>query len=1277
MRAVLGHHRIPFGEAHLHLQLRARFGQIGADIAHADRLAEGHRITARGQAPDLLAVEQERLLAPGIGILRPVDQQRHAFRADAGFEHRRLAAELLLEIDEAVEPRLERRRVAAKLGAEGAIALFLAQPVLRPRADKLQPVLLARLEQQVPQVAAHLDRVVEFPAELTGIGHAHRAHRAHAELDVAPAEPGEALVRQHRLRHRILHHLVQDRPRIRAGDREDAPLRGDVVDVEVTAAGRDEVLGRFHQEVGVIGGPRARRDEVVFVLGQPHDGVFGAGGAGLGQRIGQVDAADLRQLVAGEGVEEGGGARAAHEVLGEGGGVDQAGGLAQRRGLGPGILPPAATTEAATVMVEACRRVERAIVVRPFPAVHLAELGAKRLLRVIVRRGAQRPAGLALLVGVVQDEDVLIALLVLARGIFGGHPAAVALRVEARHVDLGLALGHQLGQVMAGAARGGDAEAEALGQPHVAQPRRRADQRVAVGGVADRAVEVVLEPHRLGGRQTVDEGHVFVLDPLEVELEQVGAEAVRHVIEEARGGVALVGAEDPAAAFLAHIPQRVGIAQHRVFGVARGAPGDQRRVGLGHDILVLDRNRRDLDAQKPCGALRVVAGRSHHMLGPHLDEFARADQHAALLDHLLERDDPFVAGPEIAVHLQLAVDLDAALARALGHRLGHVGGVDVAVLRMEKRAHEVVAAHQRPALLHLLRAEELVIDPRGLGHRGVEHVFVHARLGLRHAQVADDGKARVQPGFRLERLIEVDRVLVDMGGGVAHVEERQQAGGVPGRARGELVAFDKHRLPAGLRQMIGNRHANGATADDQSFDMGFHGRFLRGPALSSDSLTLARGVPPDACGRKATCATDAAAPSRPDGRNEEGPELRPGPSCVSDHARHHQIRRPVPVGKGLDVDDHLLAHLGAALDRGRAHMRQQHHVRQVAQLGVELGAIFEHVEPGAGNLARPQPADERILVDHLAARGVHHHRRRFQHLQPARVQQVEGRRRVRAVDRDHIHPRHHLIEAFPPGRLERRLDLGAQPAAVVVVDLHAEGAGALRHGLTDPPHAEDAKPLAPDPAAEEGIRSPALPARGLHRLEALGQAPGDREDQRHHHIGGVLGHHARGVRDEDAALTRRAHVDMIDTGAVIGDQLQLLAGAGAGQHVGVDRVAEGRDEDIGAHHRRDQLLAGHRGVALAQLDVEQLLHPGLDDLGQPSRHDNSQSRCGHDWTLLSSKRLCLGAKWPSTGQGTRPRESRYGIKVDVSAILLRGRCVRTDAAGRPGWAGRCGQARAR
>ena len=166
------------------------------------------------------------------------------------------------------------------------------------------------------------------------------------------------------------------------------------------------------------------------MLFQPHDGVFGAGGAVVGERIGQVDAAHVRQFVAGEVVKEGGRAGAAHEVLGEGGGVDDADGVAHGFGFFDGIGPPSATAEAAAVMVERRRGIDRAIVVRAFPAIHLPHLRAHLQLTLIGGGGAERAASLTLFVRVVQDEDVVVAFLVLARGVFGGHPIAVALGVE-------------------------------------------------------------------------------------------------------------------------------------------------------------------------------------------------------------------------------------------------------------------------------------------------------------------------------------------------------------------------------------------------------------------------------------------------------------------------------------------------------------------------------------------------------------------------------------------------------------------------------------------------------------------------------------------------------------------------------------------------------------------------------------------------------------------------------------------------------------------------------
>jgi hypothetical protein len=45
------------------------------------------------------------------------------------------------------------------------------------------------------------------------------------------------------------------------------------------------------------------------------------------------------------------------------------------------------------------------------------------------------------------------------------------------------------------------------------------------------------------------------------------------------------------------------------------APFDQRRVGLGHDVLMLHRDGGILMPSSLRGALRVVAGGGHHMLG--------------------------------------------------------------------------------------------------------------------------------------------------------------------------------------------------------------------------------------------------------------------------------------------------------------------------------------------------------------------------------------------------------------------------------------------------------------------------------------------------------------------------------------------------------------------------------------------------------------------------------------------------------------------------------------
>ena len=628
----------------------------------------------------------------------------------------------------------------------------MPQPVLCPRADQFHPVFLTRLLQQIEQVVLHLYRVVQLPAELSGIGDADGTDRDHPQLDIAHGQPGEPLVAQHRLGVRILDDLFQDIARFGARDGKDTPLRGHVMTFDITEFGRFIGNG-LAQEITVIGRPGPGGHKVVFILSEPHDGIFGARGAVDRQRIGQVDAPGGGQLVAGEPIQKGSGPRPLDQMFGKGGRIDQAHALADRLGLIDRMLPPAAAPEGpAVVVIEPQRRK----VVRAFPPVHMAELCATGGLTVIGRRGTQGPTRGALLIRVVQDIDVLIGLFVLARGIFGGHPVAIAFGVQRRHVDLGLALDHHLRKVVARAPRSCDPEREPFGQPHIAQPGCRTDQRVAVGRIADRPVEIVLEAGVRTRRDAVGHGHILIRDPVQIQREKIGPEAVRHPIFEPCRRAALVDAQNPAAPLFAGVGFIVGVTHNRMLRIAVGAPFDQLGVLIHHDKRMFNRNGRHLDAQHLGGALCVVAAGGNNMFGSDHDLLVRGDKVPALLDHLGDGNLPRRAIPVKGIRLPLALNRHPPLPRALGHRHGDIGGVNVAVRLVVQRAFQIVGLDQRPFCLDLIRRHEGIGHAAGLGGRGIEHVFVHAFVRLRHAQVAHHGKARVQAGLFLKRLVELD-----------------------------------------------------------------------------------------------------------------------------------------------------------------------------------------------------------------------------------------------------------------------------------------------------------------------------------------------------------------------------------------------------------------------------------------------------------------------------------------------------------------------------------------
>src|SRR5690606_29772118 len=136
--------------------------------------------------------------------------------------------------------------------------------------------------------------------------------------------------------------------------------------------------------------------------------------------------------------------------------------------------------------------------------------------------------------------------------------------------------------------------------------------------------------------------------------EQLVLAVLPRAVDVAAGRALLVRPEQQPAALLAHVPGAVGFAQHAHLGQALLVPPDDLGMRLGDDELVLDRDHRDIQADHRAGLAGKAAGGAHDVL---------AGDGA-----LVGLDPPFARRrPADANDPGLAVDLGAAIARALGH----------------------------------------------------------------------------------------------------------------------------------------------------------------------------------------------------------------------------------------------------------------------------------------------------------------------------------------------------------------------------------------------------------------------------------------------------------------------------------------------------------------------------------------------------------------------------------------------------------------------------------
>ncbi len=276
---------------------------------------------------------------------------------------------------------------------------------------------------------------------------------------------------------------------------------------------------------------------------------------------------------------------------------------------------------------------------------------------------------------------------------------------------------------------------------------------------------------------------------------------VRGPVDVAAGRALLVRSEQQSAVFLAHVPARIGLAQHAHFGKALGLALLDQRMRLGDDVLVLDRDHRNIETHHGAGLAREVAGAGDHVFA---GDVALVGRHPPFAIHRL-RD----AGDR-----GVAIDLGAARARTLGQRLGQVGRLDIAVVGMLDGADDAVGFAQRPDFLQLCGRQLVDLDADGLGHAGVIHELVPAVRGAGEADVGAFLEAHMLAGLGFELAIELDRVFVNLADRIGHVEQRQQARRMPGGAGGQLLALDEDDIaPALLGQVVERRNADDAAAD--------------------------------------------------------------------------------------------------------------------------------------------------------------------------------------------------------------------------------------------------------------------------------------------------------------------------------------------------------------------------------------------------------------------------------------------------------------------------------
>ena len=406
--------------------------------------------------------------------------------------------------------------------------------------------------------------------------------------------------------------------------------------------------------------------------------------------MGQVDATGLaRQPVGGQPVQKRLGAGAGHVELGKARQVHDAHPLPHRA-----AFPGDQIKDVVAPVLQLFDETGGGEILRSLPAVNLGIDRAFFFQLLIERRHAARAAGVDFTAGQRGFEHVVIVVETFRAGVVRIGVAAEATRIDAGHVDFGIAVNHPLRQVLAAARALGDADGRAAALPEVANPMGGSDQRVAIGRVRDRAVDDALDA-RLG-----EDWH-----PLQ-RLFQPGGDAVNVAFEQlvfavpfrptaaGRPGllraVVFVDADKSCFLLLPIVAGGGRVAHHWKFAV----DPLERRQRFGHQILVLHVGDRRLDPDPGGHFTGITAAGVDQVFASHCALFG---------DHL-----EFTGRKPLDVgHLVAADDGRAQLSRAGRHGVAGACRVHMAVHRGMRAGEDAVGIQPGVQLLDPVGANDL------------------------------------------------------------------------------------------------------------------------------------------------------------------------------------------------------------------------------------------------------------------------------------------------------------------------------------------------------------------------------------------------------------------------------------------------------------------------------------------------------------------------------------------------------------------------------------------